>query len=315
MSTAIPFAFTAGLLATVNPCGFAMLPSFLGLYLGDDEGDGRARPLLARLRQGMAIGVILSVTFGGVFVLAGLLISAGLRSVLGVVPWVAVLVGAGLLGLGVAMLAGRRVGVMAAGRVEVRGGASTGYRRVAAFGVAYAVASLSCTLAVFLIVVGQALTVADPLQILAVFGAYAAGSASLLVALSLSAALAKGALAGAVRRLLPVVHRLAGALLVASGAYLLAYWLPPLLGEGEGWAAEVSRRTSSTAATFLQANAGVFATVLGLLAALGAALLVAERRRRASTTRPQVTMGQQADADCCSPSAPAPTRVGAASSD
>ncbi len=33
MTGAISFAFGAGLLATVNPCGFVMLPSFLGLQL------------------------------------------------------------------------------------------------------------------------------------------------------------------------------------------------------------------------------------------------------------------------------------------
>src|SRR6266498_2748861 len=30
-------AFTAGLLATVNPCGFAMLPAFLSFYVGTAE--------------------------------------------------------------------------------------------------------------------------------------------------------------------------------------------------------------------------------------------------------------------------------------
>ena len=31
------FAFAAGMASVVNPCGFAMLPAYLGLYLGDGE--------------------------------------------------------------------------------------------------------------------------------------------------------------------------------------------------------------------------------------------------------------------------------------
>jgi len=157
-------------------------------------------------------------------------VSAGLRTVIEVVPWLAVAVAVGLLAVGAAMLTGRHVGLMSASRVTVTPGIGGGYRRVALFGVTYALASLSCTLAVFLVVVGQALAVADPVQLGVVFAAYAAGSASLLIALSVSAALAKGALARAVRRLLPAVNRVSGTLLIGSGIYLLLYWLPSLTG-------------------------------------------------------------------------------------
>lgn len=223
MSTAVSFAFAAGLLATVNPCGFTMLPSFLTFYLGAHEQDGASRSLLARVREGLTVGAVLSLAFGAVFVVVGLLVSAGLRTVIEVVPWLAVAVAVGLLAVGAAMLAGRHVGLMSASRVTVTPGTSGGYRRVALFGVTYALASLSCTLAVFLVVVGQALAVADPVQLVVVFAAYAAGSASLLIALSVSAALAKGALARAVRRLLPAVNRVSGTLLIGSGIYLLLY--------------------------------------------------------------------------------------------
>ena len=31
------YAFGAGMVSTVNPCGFAMLPAYLGLYLGSRD--------------------------------------------------------------------------------------------------------------------------------------------------------------------------------------------------------------------------------------------------------------------------------------
>jgi len=66
VSTAVSFAFAAGLLATVNPCGFTMLPSFLTFYLGAHEQDGASRSLLARVREGLTVGAVLSLAFGAV---------------------------------------------------------------------------------------------------------------------------------------------------------------------------------------------------------------------------------------------------------
>lgn len=312
MSTALPFAFAAGLLATVNPCGFTMLPSFLTFYLGAHE-NGDQDSLLARARQGLTVGAVLSISFGAVFVVAGLLVSAGLRAVIEIVPWVAVAVALALLAVGAAMLAGRHVGLTSASRVGVTAGSRGGHRRVALFGVTYALASLSCTLAVFLVVVGQALAVADPVQLVAVFGAYTAGSASLLIALSLSAALAKGALARTVRRLLPAINRISGALLVGSAVYLLLYWLPSLSGgapAAESAAARATKRISAVLADFFNANAEVFAGLLGALALLAAVVVAAEMRR--STRHSDEPT---AEPDCCAPDAPPdsplPLEVGA----
>jgi len=275
VSAAVTLAFGAGLLATVNPCGFALLPGFLSFYLGGSEGEAVPTSVLGRARQGFAVGLVLSGAFSAVFIVTGLIVSAGLRSVLTAVPWVAFAVGLVLIGLGGAMLAGRHVSLLSTIRLGPGVEQRTGYARVAAFGVAYALASLSCTLAVFLIVVSQALTVSGIGETLAVFGAYAAGSASVLLALSVSAALARGALARAVRQLSPFVNRLAGALLLLSGLYLVAYWLPAL-GDGSpnatGALASGSERISSTLADFFAAHTGVFAGMLAFLLALGGAL-------------------------------------------
>ena len=36
-SASLTFAFTAGLVATINPCGFAMLPAYLSYFLWTEE--------------------------------------------------------------------------------------------------------------------------------------------------------------------------------------------------------------------------------------------------------------------------------------
>jgi cytochrome c-type biogenesis protein len=285
VSAAITLAFGAGLLATVNPCGFALLPGFLSFYLGDSNGENASSGALARARQGFAVGLVLTGAFSAVFIVTGLVVSAGLRSVLTAVPWVAFGIGLSLVALGGAMLGGRRVSLLSVSRLEPGVAQRTGYARVAAFGVAYALASLSCTLAIFLIVVGQALTVSGVVETLTVFGAYAAGSASVLLALSVSAALAQGALARGVQRLAPFVNRLAGALLLVSGLYLVAYWLPALSDgspNSSGSLANRSERISSALADFFATHTGGFAVALAVLLACGAALTAHHRLGRRS---------------------------------
>ncbi len=289
MSAAVTLAFGAGLLATVNPCGFALLPSFLSFYLGADETTQTPGGLLARAWQGLTVGLVLTGAFSAVFVITGLVVTAGLRSVLDALPWVAFAVGVTLIALGAAMAAGRRVSLLAASRLQPGVEQRTGYSRVAAFGVGYALASLSCTLAVFLVVVSQALTVSGVTQTLAVFGAYAAGSASVLLVLSVSAALARGALARAVRRFAPFVNRLAGVLLVLSGMYLVAYWLPAL-GNGSpnatGGVAARTERVSSALSDFFAAHTAIFAAILAAMLALGAVLSL---HRRLAGREPDTT--------------------------
>ena len=50
------FAFAAGMAATVNPCGFAMLPAYLGLYMGSGEnGAGQPGPLTRLARAVLVV--------------------------------------------------------------------------------------------------------------------------------------------------------------------------------------------------------------------------------------------------------------------
>lgn len=279
--TPLVFAFGAGLLATVNPCGFAMLPAFLAYYLGDPEEstDGTAAGLIGRLAQGFGVGAAVSAGFTLVFVTAGLLVSAGLRSMVRYVPWAAIVIGAALALLGIALLAGRHVGLRATERL--RPGEGRGYGRIVVFGAAYALASMSCTLAVLLAVVAQAVATDNPLQMLAVFLAYGAGAATVLTALSVSAALAKGAVSRLVRRVLPVAERAAGAVLVVSGLYLLAYWYPVAVGSGlpNRSLSDVSSELSSRLSTFLDAHQGAFVALAVLLLGVGLAVGIWVRAR------------------------------------
>lgn len=279
--TRLAFAFGAGLLAPVNPCGFAMLPAFLGYYVSGSSGgeDGRSPSFLGRLSQGFGVGAAVSGGFAGAFIVAAGLVAAGLRPLVRYVPWAAVAIGVALVVLGVGLLAGRHVGVGAGERL--RPGDARTYRRMVVFGAAYAVASLSCTLAIFLVVVAQALATASWLGTAAVLLAYGAGAATVLTALSVSVALSKGTLAKKLRRTLPAVERLGGALLVVSGLYLVAYWLPVLTGSVPGRSvASISQRFSGQLTDLVDANRGFLGALAFVLLTVGVSLAARHRRTR-----------------------------------
>src|SRR6266581_3372862 len=50
LGAALPLglAFGAGMVAAVNPCGFALLPAYIGLYLGTNQTEAGDRRPLAR---------------------------------------------------------------------------------------------------------------------------------------------------------------------------------------------------------------------------------------------------------------------------
>ena len=55
-SATLTFAFTAGLVATINPCGFAMLPAYLSYFLGTEEAEALKRREEAKRLQKSLLG-------------------------------------------------------------------------------------------------------------------------------------------------------------------------------------------------------------------------------------------------------------------
>jgi cytochrome c biogenesis protein CcdA len=263
--TLLWLAYGAGLLSVLNPCGFALLPAFLTLYTDASPSN--------RLARGLAVGLVVSAGFAAVYTAAGLLLALGLRPLLTVVPWLAV-----------ALIAGRQLGIRLHTNKFTRDGG--GLRAAASFGLGYAVASLSCTLAILLSVVTQALTAGDAASVVAVFVAYAAGATTLLLVLSLAAALASAGLARALRRFSRYTNRIAGALLAASGLYLIAYWAPALrTGRPNATLAETAGELTAWLSRIINAHLATVALAALLIVAAAAAVLVRRRSRTASSRR------------------------------
>ena len=232
-SSLIPlgFAFGAGMVSAVNPCGFAMLPAYLGLYLGSDETVDAPSPAINRLSRALLVGSVVTAGFILLFGVVGLAIAGGAQPLIKFFPWIGLSIGVLLAIAGAWMIAGGTLYSNFAERLSSRMGnaGQTSVRGYFAFGLGYGTASLSCTLPIFLTVVGSTLTVGTFLDSTLQFVLYGFGMGLVILVLTLSIAIFRGALVGKVRKVLPYIQPISAGLLLIAGAYIVYYWLT--LGE------------------------------------------------------------------------------------
>jgi len=219
------YAFVAGMVASVNPCGFVLLPAFLGYYLGDDPGTRRAR---GRMGRALAVSGTVTASFALLFGLAGIVAGLAASAVTSVLPWIGTAIGVGLIGLAGVLASGQEVTVAAGPRVAQRLKRATRNRGLggyAAYGTAYGLASLGCTLPVFLGVVGTSLQLHGLAAAIGQFVLFGIGMGAVLAVLTLATAWFGDGLIGRARILGRYVGWASAVLLWLAGAYIVYYWL------------------------------------------------------------------------------------------
>jgi cytochrome c-type biogenesis protein len=209
-----------GMVATVNPCGFAMLPAYLSYFLGvESEAPDSAQ---AGYREALRVTAAVSAGFLAVFAVAGMVVELVDSAVVYEnMPWVSIIIGLALVVLGVAMLGGYEL-VTRLPKLD-RGGRTRSVRSMFVFGVSYAIASIGCTLPMFLTAVSGTIRRESVLDGLAVFGVYALGMAIVLSALTVAIAMTRTGIVHVLRRAQPYVGRVAGGLVALAGAYVALY--------------------------------------------------------------------------------------------
>lgn len=221
------YAFAAGMVASVNPCGFAMLPAYLGLYLGANEKEGEQRNIVRSLGKSVLVGGVVTSGFIVLFGLTGLLVNLGAKPVRDIIPWLGLVIGVLLTIAGSWILGGGKLYSGLAGRAASRIGdpAEVSIRGYFLFGLSYGIASLSCALPIFLIVVATTLTASGAIDALSQFVLYAMGMGFVIMALTVSMALFKGVMLRALRKALPYIQPVSAVMMIAAGSYVVYYWL------------------------------------------------------------------------------------------
>jgi cytochrome c biogenesis protein CcdA len=243
----LTLALAAGLVAAFNPCGFALLPSYLALLIAGPGGLRRALRLSAAMTAGF-------VTVFGAF---GIVIAVATAPIQEHLPWATLVIGAVLVALGGWLLSGREL-LVRVPRLRA-GGPAGSFAALYGYGASYAVASLSCTVAPFLAVTGLVSGGGGVLNGLAAFVAYALGMGLVIGLLSMLVVLARESAVLRMRRVLPYVSRASGALLILAGAYIAYYgWYELRVLSGEAAQDPV-----------VGAVTGVQGTITGRLDAIG----------------------------------------------
>jgi len=208
------------LVAALNPCGFAMLPAYLALVVqGENVGRRAAVGRAVTATAAMALGFL--TVFGGF----GILTVSAASTVQRYLPYVTVVIGITLVALGIWLLAGREITVRIGLARGARWAPTARLGSMFSYGISYAVASLSCTVGPFLAVTAAALRGGSVLGATAVYVAYAGGFTLVVGVLAVAAALASSAVVDRMRRIVPYVNRISGALLLVVGIYVGYYGL------------------------------------------------------------------------------------------
>jgi len=281
------YAFTTGMLATVNPCGFAMLPAYLSYFLGIDGTRAAVASPTARVGRAVAVSLAVSIGFMTVFTVIGAIVRGGGDILIDWAKYITIPIGLALAALGVAMLLGYHL-PFTTPRLD-RGGRDRTLVSMYVFGVSYAIASIGCTLPLFISATLTSFTSKGAVSGVLLVLAYGAGMALVLTALTVTLALARGGLLAVLRRMMAYVERVAGVFLVLAGLYLVYYWIFNLRFDATGSTAggglaSTVESWSFDAQTWLQDRGGwVLGTLLAV--AVGVAAVVTLARRRDSAAR------------------------------
>jgi cytochrome c biogenesis protein CcdA len=278
------YSFLLGVLASVNPCGFVMLPAYLAHYLGfaaEDIGSSRRRGDVGRA---LVVSAAVSSGFVVVFVVVGVAVRSvgALEFLASEARWVGMVIGVVMVIGGAAMLVGWTPRIRT-GALGPRPGGTISAGSMFVFGLAYATASIGCTIGLFVAVILGSFTRSGVLGGIVSTVLYAAGMGAVVTALTVSIAVVRGGLSRRLRAFSRYVPRIGATIVLLSGLYLTWYWysaifraarVDSITGVVGGWQTRLAGWIEVRGVTAI-------AVVLGSVTA--AAVLAAARRSRSVT--------------------------------
>ncbi len=213
-------SFLRGLVAAVNPCAFVLLPTYLMYFLGlEGHRPGSQR---ATVRRALVVSAAVSVGFMSVFVVVGVVTEYFTSWIEENAKYATLGIGVAFVILGVAMLCGYKL-PFATPRFD------TGRRdrtvvSMFVYGVAYAVASIGCTIGLFITTLFSGVENDGLASGVLNVAAYGAGMALIVTALTITLAVANTSLLNVLRIGSRYVDRIAAVMVSLSGLYLLYYF-------------------------------------------------------------------------------------------
>jgi len=278
----VPFAVAAGMLAAVNPCGFALLPAYLSLFTLGPVDAPRRTPRRAVV-QALIATLAMTLGFVAVFAAFGLALTSVASALIRWLPTVTVVIGLALVGAGGYLLAGRSL-TLHVPFLRLTSDPVASPLTMVGYGIAYAVASLGCTIGPFLAVTATTFTAGDIEAGVVAYLAYAGGMGIVVGVLAVAAALASDAMITRIRSSQRWLDRITGGLLVLVGLYVAWYGAYELRVYGGADAAdpviEAAGRVQNQLSSWINSTPPAAWAGLVALAAIVAAVGWLSTRRR-----------------------------------
>ncbi len=242
------YSFILGVLAAVNPCGFVLLPTYLMYFLGL-EGSRPKSSQPATLRRALHVGAATSSGFIAVFLLVGSISRLFTNWIEQNAKYASLGIGIALVAMGLAMLGGWKPKITTP---ALTGGKDRTVFSMFLFGIAYAVASIGCTIGFLTTVIFGSISTNGFVSGMMSVVLYGLGMAMLVTALTVTLAFAQGGLLQVLRNGIQYIDRVAAVFVVLTGLYLSWYWYAAIaekktgsvVGNVENWQGDI--------ATFLQ---------------------------------------------------------------
>ena len=212
-------SFGSGLLAAVNPCGFVLLPTYLMYFLGVSGRPGTQR---ATVRRALLVSAALSAGFMTIFIIVGGVSRLFTDWLNQNAKYVSLLIGVALVILGIAMLFGYRL-PFSTPKLET-GKRDQTVASMYVFGLAYAIASIGCTLGPFSATVLGTIDTDGFFQGIIAIILYGLAMSLLITTLTVTLALAQGGLLKSLRIGMTYVEIASAIIMILSGLYLTWYW-------------------------------------------------------------------------------------------
>ena len=256
------YSFMLGVLAAVNPCGFVLLPAYLLYFLGIDSNNQQAP-----VKRALVVSAAVSSGFLLVFIIIGTISRLFTQWIELNAKYAGLLIGLALVVMGVAMLAGWKPSFITP---TIAGQRDRSLRAMFVFGIAYAVASIGCTIGFLTTAILGSIGVNGFASGVVSIVLYGAGMALLVSTLTVTLAVAKGGLLRVLRNGLRYMDKLAAGFIVLTGLYLSWYWYVAISERtSAGNVTSNVENWQSDVASFLQRQdswrlAFVFAAVIGL---------------------------------------------------
>ena len=266
------YSFILGVLAAVNPCGFVLLPTYLIFFLGTREETELTTS--ERMRRALVVSSGISIGFLAIFFVIGVISRLFTQWIELNAKYASLAIGIVLVIGGARMLSGwtPKFALPQIGGVQTKT-----FRATVIYGVAYAVASIGCTIGFLTTAVFGSIALHGFISGVFSILLYGLGMAMLVTALTVSLAFAKTGIVTMIKNRLHIVQRLGAIFVTITGIYLVLYWYAAISEErSTSFVTRIERWQTSVASFLQQQGAYRLAIVLTLIVAVA---IVASRRK------------------------------------